>query len=115
VPIQVAHLAGGGGPSDTAAHEALEVLVAAVVSGDARTRRLWFDVTGIGTIPKLTIEEATFFATKIRQIGVRRILYGSDAASAGNTPRESWAAFRRLPLSDEEFRIIATNVAPYLR
>ena len=114
VPIQVAHLAGGGGPSDTASHEALQVLVAAVASGDARTRRLWFDITGIGTIPKLTMEEATFFAAMIRQIGVRRILYGSDAASAGNTPRESWAAFRKLPLSDEEFRIIATNVAPYM-
>jgi uncharacterized protein len=115
VPIQVAHLAGGGGPSDTAAHEALEVLVAAVASDDPRTRRLWFDVTGIGAIPKLTTEEAAFFAAKIRQIGVGRILYGSDAASAGNTPREGWAAFRKLPLSNEEFRTIATNVAPYLR
>jgi hypothetical protein len=49
-------------------------------------------------------------------VGVGRILYGSDAAAGGNLrPREGWAAFRRLPLTDAEFRTIARNVAPYLR
>jgi hypothetical protein len=44
------------------------------------------------------------------------VLYGSDAATGDNLrPREGWAAFRRLPLTNEEFRTIATNVAPYLR
>ena len=28
-------------------------------------------------------------------------------------PRESWAAFRQLPLSEAEFKRIAGNVAPY--
>jgi hypothetical protein len=43
------------------------------------------------------------------------VLYGSDAAASPATyPAEGWAAFRRLPLSDAEFRVIATNVTPYM-
>jgi len=42
--------------------------------------------------------------------------YGSDAAASPLAyPRAGWAAFQRLPLSDAEFRIIANNVAPYMR
>jgi hypothetical protein len=52
---------------------------------------------------------------RIRQVGVERILFGSDAAIEGNRPRESWAAFRRLPLTEAEFDRIARNLAPYLR
>jgi hypothetical protein len=52
----------------------------------------------------------------IRQIGVRRILYGSDAALGNNLlPRESWEAFRQLKLSQKEIKTIAGNVAPYFR
>jgi hypothetical protein len=56
-------------------------------------------------------------ATLIRQIGVGRILYGSDGPIFGNVqPAEAWAAFRReLPLTGDEFKTIATNIAPYLR
>jgi predicted TIM-barrel fold metal-dependent hydrolase len=47
-------------------------------------------------------------------VGVERILYGSDAAAPGlPKPREWWAAFRRLPLREEEFERIAHNLAPY--
>jgi predicted TIM-barrel fold metal-dependent hydrolase len=50
----------------------------------------------------------------IRRIGLKRILYGSDAATGSNLrPRESWEAFRQLKLSDKEFKAIAGNVAPY--
>src|SRR5688572_12346594 len=84
VVIQIAHLAGGGGPNDVASYEALELLAAAVSKRDPRTRLLYVDVTGIGLIPKMTTEEATMFATRIRQLGVERVLYGSDAASGGN-------------------------------
>jgi uncharacterized protein len=52
----------------------------------------------------------------IRQVGVERILYGSDAAVSDNPrPGEGWTLFRRLPLTDEEFEKIAGNVAPYLK
>ncbi|CAN5855072.1 hypothetical protein BH24ACI4_BH24ACI4_00890 [soil metagenome] len=47
---------------------------------------------------------------------IERILYGSDAASGGNLPpREGWAAFRRLPLTEAEFTTITSNLAPYMR
>lgn len=116
VVIQIAHLAGAGGPGDQSALQALDVFADAVAKRDPRTRQLWFDVTGIGSIPQLTADEASFFAAKIRQLGVQRIVYGSDAAAGGNpAPREAWAAFRKLPLSEEEIRTIAGNIAPYMR
>lgn len=112
VPIQIAHLAGGGGPGDDAAHQALEVFADAVSRGDPRVKQLWFDVTGVGGLQA----EASFFAAKIRQLGVQRVVYGSDATSGNNpSPREGWAAFRKLPLSEAEFRTIAGNVAPYMK
>jgi predicted TIM-barrel fold metal-dependent hydrolase len=116
VVIQIAHLAGGGGPGDQAAQQALDVFVDAVVKGDARAKQLWFDVTGIGPLLKMTADELALFASKIRQLGVQRIVFGADGATAGNPPpKEWWAAFRTLPLSDEEFRTIANNIAPYMR
>ena len=59
---------------------------------------------------------AALVAQRIRQAGVDRVLYGSDAAAGSNLrPREGWAAFRRLPLEDGVFARIAGNVAPHLR
>lgn len=114
VPIQIAHLAGAGRYGDPLVDQALSVFVDAIEKGDPRTRHLWFDVTSVaaGTPSPEHMEQ---IAARIRQLGVNRVLYGSDAAVPTNTPREGWAAFKRLPLSEEEFRTIATNVAPYLR
>jgi hypothetical protein len=73
------------------------------------------DVTTIADLNISTANPA-LVARRIRQVGVERVLYGSDAAVGDNLrPREGWAAFRRLPLTDAEFQRIATNVAPYLR
>jgi hypothetical protein len=62
-------------------------------------------------------EEAEFIATKLRKIGLDRILYGSDMAALGNSPpRQGGAAFRAmLPLTEVEFGTIANSVAPYMR
>jgi hypothetical protein len=55
-------------------------------------------------------------AARIRQIGVERVLYGSDAAARPLAyPKAGWAAFRGLPLSEAEFRVIANNTTPYMR
>jgi uncharacterized protein len=116
IPVQVAHLAGTGpGYEDPPADKAMAVLAEAVEKGDPRTRHLWFDVT---TVVDLGISpaNAALVTRRIRQIGVDRILYGSDAIAGGNLPpREGWAAFRRLPLTESEFKQIASNMAPYLR
>lgn len=116
VPVQIAHMAGTGpGYDDSPADRALGVLADAVTSHDPRVARLWFDVTTVAN-GDISIANAEQLARRIRQLGVGRVLYGSDAAAGDNLrPREAWAAFRRLPLTDEEFRAIAGNVAPHLR
>jgi uncharacterized protein len=116
VPVQVAHMAGTGpGYDDQAADDALAVLAQAVQQKDRRIRQLWFDVTTVAN-GELSAERAELLVRRLRQVGVDRVLYGSDAPVAPNLrPREGWAAFRRLPLTDEEFARIASNVAPYLR
>ena len=116
VPVHVAHLAGTGpGYSDPASDDALSVLAEAVAAGDTRTRNLWFDVASLAS-PDISAEHAALLVRRIRQIGVDRILWGADAAAGRNLPpREAWASFRRLPLTDEELATIARNEAPYMR
>ena len=116
VTVQVAHLAGTGpGYNDPPSDEALGVLADAVAARDPRTKRLWFDVATMAN-PEITPAQQAKLAQRIRQIGTDRILFGSDAAAGKNLrPRESWAAFRQLPLTDAEFANIAGNLAPYMR
>ena len=73
-----------------------------------------FDVATVATA-EMTSVQATLIATRIRQVGIQRVLYGTDAATPGNSPREGWANFRKLPLTNAEFRTIANNVPPYMR
>ncbi|HZV64538.1 MAG TPA: hypothetical protein VFG03_06485 [Telluria sp.] len=115
IPVQVAHLAGTGpGYDDPPADEAMAVLAEAVERHDPRTRQLWFDVASV-VDANIAPANAAKVVRRIRQVGVERILYGSDSALGDNLrPREGWAAFRRLPLTDDEFARIAGNLAPYL-
>lgn len=116
VPVQIAHLAGTGpGFADPPAHAAIAFLADAVAKGDPRTKNLYFDVASI-VDTNISPENAAFVAARIRQVGVDRVLYGTDAAIGDNLrPKESWAAFRRLPLTEDEFNRIAATVAPYLQ
>jgi predicted TIM-barrel fold metal-dependent hydrolase len=116
VTVQVAHLAGTGpGYDDPPSDEALGVLADALASHDARTKRLWFDAATLAN-PDITPGQREKLAQRIRQIGAERVLFGSDAAAGKNLrPRESWEAFRQLPLSEADFKRIAGNVAPYMR
>jgi uncharacterized protein len=115
VPIQIAHLAGAGGFDDPPVVAALSVFTEAIERGDSQAKRLYFDVTSVA-LPNAPAIQLKLLAARIRQLGVTRILYGSDAAAGKNpAPREGWAAFRQLPLTDAEFQTIATNVPPYMR
>jgi len=113
IPVQIAHLAGAGG-FDTTTDAALSVFVDAIARHDPRARQLWFDVT---TVTRNASPDALkHIAARIRQLGVKRVLYGSDAAGGDNlAPRESWADFQKLPLTEAEFGTIANNDAPYMR
>lgn len=116
VTVQIAHLAGAGpGYEDPPANEVMRVFAEAAAKGDPQARRIWFDVASIAT-PSISPAHAQEMAQRIRQIGVDRILFGSDAVTPGNmAPSKAWAAFRALPLSEQEVGAIATNIAPYLR
>lgn len=114
VVVQIAHFAGGG-PGYT--DPALAAFAEAVEAGDPRTKNLYFDVA---TVAHDQSEEVLrTFAGRIRQIGVDRVLFGSDLALPGNgnpQAKEAWAIFRNtVPLTAEEIRRIGANVAPYLR
>jgi predicted TIM-barrel fold metal-dependent hydrolase len=109
VPVQIAHFAGGG-PGYT--DEALEVFADAIAAKDPRTKNLYFDVATVAD--GQTKETLQKFAQRIRQVGLQRVLFGTDM---GPPPaRQSWMTFRTtVPLADEEIKTIAGNVAPYLR
>ena len=113
IPVQIAHLAGAGG-YDSTTDAALSVFADAIARRESRAKRLWFDVTTVSR--QATADDLKLVAYRIRQLGTNRVLFGSDAATGGNlAPREAWADFRRVPLTEAEFSAIASNVAPYMK
>ena len=114
VPVQVSHLAGNGpGFGDTPAREALAVLAEAAARGDPRMRQVWFDVAAV-VQADLPADEARRLVRRLRQLGLDRVLYGSDPRGDSEAP-DGWEAFLRLPLEDAETARVARNVVPYLR
>ena len=105
VPIQVAHLWGG----ESFSGPALAVYADAVAAGLPAAKNLYFDISGAWSYGEP--QDMAEIAARIRQIGLGRVLYASDAP-----PAVAWEAFRtKLLLTDEEIRTIASNIAPYLR
>jgi predicted TIM-barrel fold metal-dependent hydrolase len=111
IVVQIMHMAGAG-PGWTDA--ALEPLATAAAAKDLRMKNVYFDVATAAD--DQTPSQLDLLATRIRQIGPSRILYGSDGFSGGRgTPKREWGNFRGMvPLTDAEFAIIRDNVAPYL-
>ena len=115
VSIQIAHLAGSGGYDDPGADEALSVFIDAIVKHDPRMAHVYFDISGVAGLGYWE-EKKDLIATRIRQVGVKRILWGSDGAfGGGTTPQQALDAFQALPLSKREFQIIYGNLTPYMR
>jgi predicted TIM-barrel fold metal-dependent hydrolase len=116
IPIQIAHMGGGNQFRVGAADDALKVFADAAAAGNPLMKNLYFDVTGSvsGTQPAATYE---LLAQRMRTIGLERILFGSDLPLHPlDPPGAAWAKFRRyIPLTDDELRIIANNLAPYAR
>jgi predicted TIM-barrel fold metal-dependent hydrolase len=114
VSVQIAHLAGAGGYDDPAIDEALAVFADAIANHDARMTRVYLDVSAVAGLGEWHTK-ASLIAIRIRQLGIDRVLYGSDGAAGDYVPRKALAAFRQLPLSEAEFGAIESNVAPYMR
>ena len=105
VPVQIAHLWGG----ESYSADALAAYAEAVAAGNPATRNLYFDLSGLTNYARA--EHMPEIVARIRQIGLSRMLYGSDAP-----PAAALQAFHeRVPLTAEEVAAIFANVAPYLR
>jgi predicted TIM-barrel fold metal-dependent hydrolase len=111
VVIQIAHLAGAGGYDD-ATDEAVGVFVAAIQAHDPAVRHLWFDVSSVAGVGDWESRKKRI-ALRIEEVGVERVLYGTDGSWAGFTPAKGIAAFRRLPLTSGERRSVLLNLPPY--
>lgn len=112
VPVQIAHMANSW--------DVAKFYADAIAAGDARTKNLYFDLTQAVPLsaddqtPEAMADMADMAAT-MRRIGLRRIFYGTDMDVGGNpAPREHWKAIRKLPLTDDELRVIAENHPPYI-
>jgi predicted TIM-barrel fold metal-dependent hydrolase len=115
VPIQIAHLAGAGGFDDPSIDKALSVFIGAIARRDKRMANVYFDICGVAGLGQWK-EKSALIAQRIRQIGVKRIVWGSDGAFGGGmTPAQALRAYRELPLTEQEFQTIDTNLAPYMR
>lgn len=116
VPIQVAYTGDRPGARDASPQlAALAVLADAAARQDPRMRHVWVDVTAFAR-PGLSAADARRLVRRLRQVGMERVLYGSDAEIGIEVrPREAWAAFRSLPLTDAEAARVANNVMSYLR
>ena len=116
ITVQIAHLAGAGPGFGADADAAMGVFSEVLKWRDVRAHRLIFDVTTV-TAPDQSEDDAALVAQRIREVGVDRVVFGSDLPISGN-PRlgAAWQLFRtKIPLRNEEFARIASNVAPYLR
>ncbi|MBL8222650.1 MAG: amidohydrolase family protein [Bryobacterales bacterium] len=104
ITVQIAHVAGAGAYEDDV-DAALGAFAAAIQSRDKRMKRVYFDVSVVRWDSR-----TSSLVRHLRAIGMKRMLYASDGP-----PLPAWKQFRNLPLTEQEFRQIENNVAPYLR
>jgi predicted TIM-barrel fold metal-dependent hydrolase len=107
--VQIAHLAGWGGYG-TETDAAFEVFAKAAAAKDPRVDRVFFDISGVASSGLPDAVKASL-VRRLRGAGVSRILFAID----GPVSPEAWSSVAALPLDDGELRIIALNLAPYMR
>lgn len=115
VPIIIAHL-GASSPGYPDQNDVIMAWFAAAAERrDPRMRNIYFDVAANVTADT-TPAEAALIARRMRQIGVRKFLYGSDLTPPGGSIRSGWEIFRtKVPLTEAEIRRIAGNRLSFVR
>ena len=115
IEIIVAHL-GSSGPGYTPQHdEILAVFASAVERKDPRMNNVYFDVSSNVT-DEITPADAALVAQRLRQLGLGRVLYGSDLSAPGGSIARGWEIFRtKLPLTAAELQQIANNRTRFAR
>jgi predicted TIM-barrel fold metal-dependent hydrolase len=112
IPVQIAHLSSGFQSPD-----ALSEFADARARHEPVAQNLYFDLS-IGRFRDLDDHVGRFIADAIRKIGLDHVLYASDEQPGDQHMPTGvhWREMRtELPLSADEFRTIAGNVAPYMR
>jgi len=114
IPIVIAHMAATGPGYDH--DDVFEVYANAAEKRDPRMKNVYVDVAS-AAIQETPPETLELIAKRLRQFGLQRVLFGSDrSVDFGNEPpKTAWESFRRLPLTEKEFKTVAQNVAPYMR
>jgi predicted TIM-barrel fold metal-dependent hydrolase len=114
IEIVVAHL-GYAGPGYPDADSVMAAFGEAAERSDPRMSNVYFDVATDVT-QETSPENAALVARRIRQVGARHALYGSDLSPPGGSIRSGWQIFRdRVPLSADEMRTIAGNATRFAR
>jgi predicted TIM-barrel fold metal-dependent hydrolase len=115
IEIIVAHF-GASSPGYPAQNdEVMAVFAAAAERNDARMANLYFDVAA-NVIAEMTPAVAALVAQRIRQVGLRRVLYGSDLTPPGGSISKGWEIFRTtIPLTPAELQQIANNRTRFVR
>ncbi|WP_165842785.1 amidohydrolase family protein [Phenylobacterium deserti] len=116
VEIIVAHFGGAGPGYPEQADEVMGVFAVAAERGDPRLRNLYFDMATI-LVADSTPEEGARAGRRVRQLGPKRILFGSDMAAPGAPSlSDAWTIFRtKAGLSETEARVIAGNRLRFTR
>ena len=115
IEIVVAHL-GASGPGYSSQHdEVMAVFGAAAERKDPRMNNVFFDVSSNVT-DDITPADAALVVQRIRQVGPKRILYGSDLSAPGGSITRGWEIFRtKLSLTPEELQQIINNRTRFAR
>ncbi len=111
IPVQIAHLSSG-----FQSPEALSEFADARARHDPLARNLYFDLS-VGRFKDIDPALGQFIADAIRKLGLEHVLYASDEQPGDqHVPTDvHWKEIGELPLTSQEFRAIADNVAPYMR
>jgi predicted TIM-barrel fold metal-dependent hydrolase len=115
VEIVVAHLGATSPGYPPQNDEVMAVFAAAAERNDARMANLYIDVSANVT-DEITPADAALVAQRVRQVGPRRVLYGSDLSPPGGSIRQGWEIFRtKVPLTAAELQQIANNRTRFAR
>ena len=113
--IVIAHL-GFAGPGYPPENDAIMAAFGqAALRSDPNMRNIYFDVATNVTV-ETTSEEAALVARRLREVGIERVLYGSDLSPPGGSIRAGWEIFRgKIPVTQAEFDELAGNRTRFAR
>jgi uncharacterized protein len=110
--VQIAH-AGGGLPSlDGNNLRVLRIFADHIVEDDPVTRHVLFDLSYVPA-PQETPQTVFALALQVRRIGIKRFLFGSDFNEL--TPEEEIKDLAKMGFTQEEWRTLKENCAPWAR